>query len=133
MKTLKTLASAAVLLAAVGVSAQDASHELDPAHMEDQAAQPAAADPAVPASEVASNFTDEEITAFVGAAMKIREIDPSQTPDAADRQTQAEGILAEHELDPETYNAISVAAQSDPVVAQRIQLAIGAVNENGDS
>ena len=49
------------------------------------------------------------------------------------RQSQAEAILTEHGIDPETYNAIGVAAQSDPIVAQRVQLAISAMNENGDT
>ncbi len=141
MNTLKTLASGALLLAAVSVSAQDAPDEIDPAHMDTPQAEEA-----IPAGEaevakadiaadaaVETDFTDEQITAFVGAAMEIRGLDPERTLEGAQRQAQAEGIVAEHGLDPETYNAIGVAAQSDPEVAQRVQLAIAAVNENGAS
>ena len=148
MKTLKTLASGALLLAAASASAQDAPDALDPAHMDAQTpdaqeampAEPTTTDPAEPTTgpttadtAVETNFTDAQITGFVGAAMKIREIDPEGTMDDATKQTQAESIVAEHGLDPATYNAISVAAQSDPAVAERVQLAIAAIDENGDS
>ncbi len=146
MKTLKTLASGALLLAAAGVSAQDVPDTLDPAHMDTEAspaegtmpaqdAAPAETDTMTDTAEpaVKANFSDEEIAAFVGATVAIRGMGDNETLADDARQSQAEAILTEHGIDPETYNAIGVAAQSDPIVAQRVQLAISAMNENGDT
>ena len=82
---------------------------------------------------VKANFSDEEIAAFVGATVAIRGMGDNEALADDARQSQAEAILTEHGIDPETYNAIGVAAQSDPIVAQRVQLAISAMNENGDT
>ncbi|MWV26723.1 DUF4168 domain-containing protein [Aurantiacibacter rhizosphaerae] len=149
MKTLKTITAGALLLTAVGVSAQDAASELDPAHMDAETTQPEAgqpeagqpeaampadaAQPAAPAPAAQDNFSDEQITAFVEAAMEIRGMGKDESVDDAARQAKAEAILTEHGIDPATYNAIGVAAQTDPAVAERIQLAIAEVSENGDS
>jgi len=68
-------------------------------------------------------FTDEQIQGFAAAALKIQNL---QGDDAA-KQTQAVTIVAESGLDAETFNAIGQAMQSDPAVAERVQLAAGAM------
>ncbi len=124
MKTLNTFAFGALLLSAGAVSAQDANSALDPAQMDEPTAEATA-----PAADAAASahFSDEQIDAFVGAAIDIRALAPEA------RQEQAGAILAEHGLDPDTYNAIGAAAQSDEDVAERVQLAIAEVSGRNDS
>lgn len=129
MNTAITLATGALLLSAASASAQDVPHPLDPAHMDAPQAEAGGAAP----EAAAQDFTDEEIAGFVEAATAIREMRDDATLDGDARQAQAETIVARHGLDPQTYNAIGVAAQSDPAVAQRVRLALAQLRENGES
>lgn len=141
MITATTLASGALLFA-VAASAQDAPEALDPAHMETQetATETATQVPGDTgaAQEIApeaagQDYTDAEIASFAAAAMAIRELQGDETLDDTAMRSQAEAIVAENGLDAQTYNAIGTAAQSDPEVAQRVQLALAQMQDNSDS
>lgn len=126
MKTLITLAAGAMLPFAGSALAQDIpepANPLDPAHMDE------GAEAELPAAQ----FTDAQITGFVEAAMAIRAMQDDASMDDETRRAEAEAIVAQNGLDPDTYSAIGVAAQSDPAVAQRVQLAIAARDNSGDS
>lgn len=79
----------------------------------------AAAEPTAPGSDMA--FTDAEIQSFAAAAMKIQNLEGDETA----KQEQAAAIVANAGIDPATFNAIGAAMQSDPAVAERVQLAAG--------
>ena len=70
-------------------------------------------------------FTDGEIASFAAAAIKIQALEG----DAATKQQNAAQIVAQSDLDAETFNAINAAMQSDPEVAKRVQLAAAALQE----
>lgn len=128
MKTVLTLASGALLLAAGSAFAQDA-----PAPAPTEASPPAQTLDLPPAEEAGAEFTDSQIEGFAAAVLDIRALNADETLDEAAVRAQAETIVAEHGLDAETYNEIGTAAQSDPAVARRIQVAIAAMQESGDS
>ncbi len=73
----------------------------------------------VTAPEVA--FTDAEIESFAAAALEIQNLQG----DEATKQEQAATIVANAGIAPETFNAIGQAMQSDPAIAERVQLAAG--------
>lgn len=134
MKIAITLIPGALLFA-TGALAQDVPDNPDPAHAEPQQVDSADIPPAddAPADPAVHEFSDDEIASFVAAATAIRRLQEDPALDDAARRAEAEAIVAQHGLDRDTYNAIGVAAQSDPAVAQRVQLAIAQTAENGDS
>jgi len=73
------------------------------------------------------SFTDEQITGFASAAMQMRELNSDTQLDETARRAQAELIIADEGLDPETYSAIGEAAGRDPAIAVRVQQAIEAM------
>jgi len=96
-----------------------------------QSAQPAPApapETAAPApggapSADATSFTDEQINDFASAMVQIQGVAEDATIADSDKQTQMVAIVQGTGLDPETFNAIGSAAQSDPALQQRLQLA----------
>lgn len=82
----------------------------DPAMPEE----PAMDDPAADAT-----FSDAEIESFAGAALKIEAL----TGDEATKQQQAAEIVTRSGIDPETFNAIGTAMQTDPALAERARTA----------
>ncbi|GGD59476.1 DUF4168 domain-containing protein [Erythrobacter arachoides] len=112
MKTFAMLGAAGSLLFAGAAMAQEL---------------PAQAETSVTA---ATAFTDEQVDSFVDAAVAMRaaqaEIAADATVTAEARQARALEVLAQAGIEADTYNAIGAAMQSDPAVAQRVQLALGA-------
>mgnify|MGYP001248600531 CR=1 FL=1 len=78
-------------------------------------------DPAAPGA--AASFTDEQINDFASAMVKIQEVAADATIDDTQKQTQMVAIVQAEGLDPETFNAIGSASQSDPELQQRVQIA----------
>jgi hypothetical protein len=70
-------------------------------------------------------FTDANLRAFAAASVEIEPINRSLATASAEQRTQAteriRAILARHNLDGATYNAIAARAQSDPAFAARIR------------
>ena len=75
----------------------------------------------------AQAFTDAEIQSFAAAALELQNL---QSEGAAS-QEQAASIVASSGLDAETFNAIGQAMQSDPEVAERVQLAAAEIQGAG--
>lgn len=117
MKMIVTLSGAAVLLAANAASAQELPGQ--------PAGDPAAAELSTEA-DAAAQFSDAEIAGFAEAMLGIRELQADSALDATAKQEQAGAIVAEAGIDPRTFNAIGQAMQSDPEIAQRVQLAVAA-------
>lgn len=92
------------------------------------------ADPAHDASPIPhAAFTDTQVAAFAAAAVAMRAVRADTSLDDAGKRAQAEVIVMENGLDPETYQAIGNAAQEDPALASRIQQAIESMTqEPGD-
>jgi len=133
MKSLLTLVGAGVFLAATGVSAQDVSDPAGPDVEPVQAPEPIQTqdippsetpEPQVPPPMEPASFTDDQIAAFARAALQMRELNADPGIDDLDRRKQAEMMIAEEGLDPETYSAIGAAASNDPSIAQRVQVAV---------
>lgn len=137
MKTLTTLAGAGLLLASGTAMAQDTpapgpppvpqpmqTQDIPPSGQPDP---PQDANEASPIPQTA--FTNAQIAAFAAAAMAMRQVRADETLDDAARRAQAEAVVAENGLDPTTYQAIGTAAQEDPALASRIQMAIDAMEE----
>lgn len=80
-----------------------------------------AAQPGAPAD--AASFTDEQINHFASAMVKIQGVAADATIDETQKQTQMVAIVQAEGLDPETFNAIGAASQSNPEVQERVQLA----------
>ena len=124
MKTLNILLAGSAMVLASGAAAQS---------MEEQTADPATTMPAqeapaqdAPASREQSadaEFTDTQVKSFAAAVVEIQTL----SGDEAAKQQQAAQIVANSGLDAETFNAIGTAMQTDPALAQRVQLAAAEV------
>jgi hypothetical protein len=55
--------------------------------------------------------------------VKIQDVAADATIDETQKQTQMVAIVQSEGLDPETFNAIGAASQSDPAVQERVQIA----------
>ena len=70
-------------------------------------------------------FTDANLRAFAAASIEIEPINRALPTASAEQRAQAteqiRAILARHNLDGATYNAIAARAQSDPAFAARIR------------
>jgi len=117
------LAASGLLLSGASAYAQSA----DPvqAAPAPEAGAPAAGAPAAGAAAPAgaATFTDEQVNDFAAAMVKIMGVAEDATIPEADKQTQMVAIVQGTGLDPATFNAIGAAAQSDPELQQRVQLA----------
>ena len=70
-----------------------------------------------------AEFTDTQVKSFAAAVVEIQTL----SGDEAAKQQQAAQIVANSGLDAETFNAIGTAMQTDPALAQRVQLAAAEV------
>ncbi|UVI39721.1 DUF4168 domain-containing protein [Qipengyuania spongiae] len=131
MKTLHILFAGSAMVLASGVAAQSMDPQTtDPATPPVQEApmEPAPAAPAMdqalsdqaPSDQAtASDFSDTEVRSFAAAAIEIQNL----AGEEAAKQEQAAQIVANAGIDAETFNAIGTAMQTDPELAQRVQLA----------
>ncbi|MXO47683.1 DUF4168 domain-containing protein [Erythrobacter vulgaris] len=123
MKTLSTLLAGSALILASGAAAQTTAPEAEA--MPQMPSQELPDDSAVPKepamNDAASDdtFSDAEIESFAAAALKIQ----SLNGDEAAKQQQAADIVAQSGIDPETFNAIGTAMQTDPALADRVRTA----------
>lgn len=127
MKLPINVAGASLLLIAVPAAAQDAPTPppaSSPAPIETAPIPPSETGTPSPAAQ---DYSDAQVASFVAAAMRMRELRADESLDVAARRAAAEQIVAEEGLDPDTYQAIGTAAQSDPALAQRIQMALAAM------
>ena len=100
--------------------AQDVPAEAAPAP---DATAPAEASPPAAAS---ASFTDEQVEGFAEAAIGMRAIAADASLDEAGKQAKAVELVAEAGIDPQTFNAIGQAMQSDVALAERVQVAAAA-------
>lgn len=106
MKT-TLIAAAAVLTAASPSFAQDAA---PPAQQ------------AAPAD--ATSFSDDDIQKFAMVMSDARPIFTDATKSNAEKEGQLIEVLKQRGLEPEKFNAIGQAADSDPAVREKVQAAM---------
>ncbi|MEL1249055.1 DUF4168 domain-containing protein [Aurantiacibacter gilvus] len=121
MKISHTLAATYLLVAATIVSAQVVP-EQDPPYP----TPPAPVDEAATTEVAAPSYTDEQVAGFAAASLQLREVNANAELDDAAKMAEARSIVTSHGLDPETYNAIAVAARTDERLAARVQEAVSA-------
>ena len=142
MKNLVTISAVALLLSSASALAQEAPDAAVAAEGVAEAGLPAAEGTDIPASagaahegaarapgveaeaEASASFTEAQIDSYVTAAIEVQEMQADTTLDDAAKQERASAILAQSGLDPRTFNAISDAVQTDPEIAERVQLAL---------
>lgn len=80
--------------------------------------------PAAPPAAAQAAYTDAQLRAFAAASLEIDPISRTLPSASAEQRTQAtaqiRSILARHQIDAATYNAIAARAQTDAAFAQRI-------------
>lgn len=136
MKLLQTLLAGTALVMAGGAVAQTMPQDAAPQEMAPSqdaatttteapadAAMPA--DPATEATAQDASFTDAEIQGFATAALKIQEMDadPATATDPAMKTEKVAEVVTQSGIDIDTFNAIAAAMQSNPEVAERVQVA----------
>lgn len=87
---------------------------------------PAASQPAPEAPAAQQNYSDAQVDNFAQAVLKVQEIQGDATLEQEAKQTAMVAAVQESGLDPQTYNSMSQAAQQDPQLLERIQLAVAA-------
>lgn len=85
---------------------------------------PSQAAPSAGMGDEQQDFSDAEIENFAAAAVKIQELQADPAMEQQTVQEQAVAIVAESGLTPQSYNSIAQATQTDPEVAERVQLAV---------
>jgi hypothetical protein len=95
----------------------------------DHAGHASSADAAAPAGGAASDaatsaYTDAEIDSFAKATVKLHAINSDASLDATQKQTQMAAVVKESGLDPQKYNAMGKAAQSDQALLAKVQTAM---------
>ena len=124
MKTLNILLAGSAMVLASGAAAQSmADQTADPATTQEAPAQDAPASPAMGEQSAHPEFTDTQVKSFAAAVVEIQTL----SGDEVAKQQQAAQIVANSGLDAETFNAIGTAMQTDPALAQRVQLAAAEV------
>ena len=93
---------------------------------QDAAPPPAASQPAPEAPATQQNYSDAQVDSFAHAVVKVQEIQADATIEQEAKQTAMVAAVQEAGLDPQTYNSMSQAAQQDPQLLERIQLAVAA-------
>lgn len=128
MKKVAILIASGLMFSAASVSAQDAAPPADtatdaaaPADTATDAAAPATAAPADPA---AATFTEDQIQSYASALVKIQEVGADATLDDAGKQAKMVAIVNEVGLDPQTFNAIGQATQTNPDIQSKVQAAV---------
>lgn len=138
MKSLITTVGAGFMMAATGAAAQDAPDPAAPIAEPVPAPVPIQTTDIPPAAAPAptirkTGFSDEQVAAFVRAALQMRELNSDAAMGDLERRTEAEIILSREGIEPETYSAIGAAASGDPAMAERVQLVIEAVAQERES
>ena len=127
MKPLNILLAGSAMVLASGAAAQSMEEQTaDPATTmpaQEAPAQDAPASPAMGEQSADAEFTDTQVKSFAAAVVEIQTL----SGDEAAKQQQAAQIVANSGLDAETFNAIGTAMQTDPALAQRVQLAAAEV------
>lgn len=123
MKIVTTLVAGTTLALTTGAVAQDRAEPMTPPPAEAEA--PMTQEMPAPGAEVDTTFTDAEIESFAKAAIKLQEsgANPATNPEEA---TQ---IVTESGIDAATFNAISQAMQTDPEIAERVQVAAAEIRK----
>lgn len=75
------------------------------------------------ASAAQNSFTQDDIQKFAKAAVEMNKIQADTATPAADKQTKMATAVQKNGLDPVKFNAIAQAAQNDPGLQQKIQMA----------
>lgn len=127
-----------LLLAAGGLSTAAIAQQSDaPESAAPPAAQPEAAEPAAPAptdpAATPATVSDAEVKQFASAIMAMETIQNDTTLADADKQQAMISKVQEQGLDPQRFNEIGQAAQSDPALQQRIQAEVAALQSAGTS
>ena len=120
MKISHTLAATYLLVAATIASAQAVPEQVLPS----PAPAPAPAETVAPPQAAATAYSDEQVTGFAAASLQLREVHANEALDDAAKMAEARTIVSSHGLDPQTYNAIAVAARTDNALAARVQEAV---------
>lgn len=103
---------------AVPALAQDAAAPAAPAAAP-AAATPSAATPAAPAAG-SSSFAPDQVTKFAKALTKVNAINTDATIPADQKQTQMVAAIEQEGLDPNTFNQIAQAYQSDASLRDQV-------------
>lgn len=90
------------------------------------AAPAATAAPAQAAPGGATSFSDDEIKKFAAAAVELNRIQSDTTVTAEQKQPKMLAAVQATGLDPQKFNAIGQAAQTDTALQQKIQAAASA-------
>lgn len=85
---------------------------------------PTATQPAPEAPATQQDYSDAQVDSFAKAVVKVQEIQGDATIEQEAKQTAMVAAVEEAGLDPQTYNSMSQAAQQDPQLLERIQLAV---------
>lgn len=85
---------------------------------------PTASQPAPEAPAAQQNYSDAQVDSFAQAVVKVQEIQADATIEQEAKQTAMVAAVEDAGLDPQTYNSMSQAAQQDPQLLERIQLAV---------
>lgn len=141
MKKVAFLIASGLMFSAASVSAQDAApppadtatDAAAPADTATDTATDAAADTATdaaapataaPADPAAATFTEDQIQSYASALVKIQEVSGDATLDDAGKQAKMVAIVNEVGLDPQTFNAIGQATQTNPDIQSKVQAAV---------
>lgn len=118
MKIATTLLTGTALALSTGAIAQSQAQPAE-TMTSSQAQAPMTQDRQASQAPADANFTDAEIKGFAKAAIKLQQTgsNPATNPQ------EAAQIVTESGIDTQTFNAISQAMQTDPEVAERVQLA----------
>jgi hypothetical protein len=128
MKILTFLLAGSALVAATGAAAQMPPEQGSMPETGAEASTPVeaqdnAATPSAPATASEAAFTDAEIESFAAAALKIQSLEGN----ASVTQEQLSQIVTESGLEPATYVAIAQGMKNDEALAQRVQIAAAAL------
>jgi hypothetical protein len=121
MQIHRTIVAGATLLIAPAALAQTTPA---PAPTTAPTTTPAPAAPA--ASATSTTYTDAELTQFARAALAVEKVRKDATIAEADKNARMVAAISGVGIDPERFNAIGQAMQSDPALNQRIQKAAAA-------
>lgn len=75
-------------------------------------------------SQQQESYSDTQVDSFAKAVISVQEIQTNATLDQEQKQEAMVAAVEEAGLDPQTYNSISQAAQTDQQLLERIQLAV---------
>ena len=121
MSKLPTIAAGVLTLAMADTAMAQETPPPPPPHSMDETPEPPGPPPAA-----AVQYTDEQVASFANAVVRMRELPSDPDMDDPAMQAAAEAILIDEGLDPQTFTEMQRAADADPELAMRIQLAIEA-------